>query len=109
MSDSMDFVSQEYWDNAYSDLSLDFFNDDDPIVQLINCIIEQTNTGNVFEIGCFPGRYLKVFGEKGFVLNGIDTTPRIKTDLVQQFEKKNYRVGKLIHGNIFEIDKDVKY
>ncbi len=32
----MDYVEQEYWDKSYEDLSLEFSNDDDPLVQLIS-------------------------------------------------------------------------
>ncbi len=99
----MDFVNQQYWDEGYSNLSLEFSNADDPIVQLINSTIEQIEKGDVFEIGCFPGRYLKVFGEKGFVLHGVDTTPRVATDLVTEFNRKKFSVGEFIQGNIFDL------
>lgn len=103
----MDFVNQQYWDESYRALTLDFNNDEDPIVKLLKAIIVAKKKGDVFEIGCYPGRYLKIFGEQGYKLNGIDTTPGVKEDLVDYFKKKNFRIGEFIHGDVFDI-KSVK-
>jgi 2-polyprenyl-3-methyl-5-hydroxy-6-metoxy-1,4-benzoquinol methylase len=105
----MDLVHQQYWDESYDKISLDSFSHDDPIMQLVRSKLENTAAGDVFEIGCFPGRYLNVFGEKGFVINGIDTTPRVATDLVELLNSKNYKVGELKHGDIFQVPINKQY
>lgn len=33
---------------------------------------DSNNEATCFEIGCFPAKFLSVFGEKGYTLNGID-------------------------------------
>jgi len=44
------------------------------------------------EIGCHPGRYLSVFGERGYTLYGIDIVEKVKT-LPELFRQKGYKTG----------------
>lgn len=107
----MDYVSQAYWDDAYSDMSLDFDNETDPIVQLISSVIKHENSSDktVIELGCYPGRYLKVFGDHGYCLSGIDTTPKVAKELPTYLQSKGYCVNELINEDVFNYKPDKYY
>jgi 2-polyprenyl-3-methyl-5-hydroxy-6-metoxy-1,4-benzoquinol methylase len=45
------------------------------------------------EIGCYPGRYLTIFGERGIELNGIDYVPQV-TAIADLCNQHGYRAGK---------------
>lgn len=105
----MDYVNQDYWDKSYNNLSLEFNVVNDPISKLLKNLIAPTKNGEVFEIGCFPGRYLKEFGDQGYILNGIDTTYRVKDDLPKYLKEINYKVGDFICGDIFKEKTSKKY
>lgn len=105
----MDFVSQQYWDNSYRNLNLDIDISNDPIVDLLNRVLTTTQEKTVLEIGCFPGRYLRVFGELGYELNGVDTTPKTTTDLPVFFKSKGYKIGHLSCESIFDYQPTKKF
>lgn len=106
----MDFVNQEYWDNSYSDISLDYSLLNDELTEFLEeHFFPVANVGSVFEIGCFPGRYLNIFGRKGYLLNGIDMTPRVKDDLPDYLRKKNYDVGSFACGDFMQFDESQKF
>ncbi|MBA4139223.1 MAG: methyltransferase domain-containing protein [Segetibacter sp.] len=105
----MDYVEQEYWDKSYEDLSLEFSNDDDPLVTLISKVLKSNSgKGDVIEFGCYPGKYLKVFGDFGLCLNGIDTTEKV-TRLPAFFNSKGYCVGDFIRGDLFKYTPGRKF
>ncbi len=64
--------------------------------------------GDVVEFGCYPGRYLKVFGDFGHCLNGIDTTPKV-TRLPAFFNSKGYCIGDFIRGDVFKYTPGQKF
>lgn len=106
--ENKNLVSQKYWDQAYE--KLDFYKPGiiDPIRRLINRYIERTENKNVVEIGCFPGRYLSVFGDLGYYLNGIDLTPRIK-ELPLWLESQGYKVGDFLCDDFLNFKADRQY
>jgi len=106
----MDYVKQEYWDNSYEDLNIDSFADNDPLVELISKVLKSIAPveGDVMELGCYPGRYLKVFGDFGCRLNGIDTTPKV-TGLKSFFISKGYSTGNFLQGDVTKYSSDKKY
>ena len=105
----MDFVKQEYWDNSYNNLNLEFNISSDPVVGLLYQYLNKTTTKTVFEIGCFPGRYLQVFGELGYEIYGVDTTPKTITELPFFLESKGYKIGHLSCKSIFDYQSVKKY
>jgi SAM-dependent methyltransferase len=56
------------------------------------------------EIGCFPGRYLAYFGERGFEVNGVDLTPRVAPEMRDWLVKSGYRVGRVELGDFFKFE-----
>lgn len=63
----------------------------------------------VFEVGCFPGRYLAYFGERGFELNGVDLTPRVTPEMKDWLCELNYSIGRIEKGDFFEFKDDVGF
>ena len=97
----MDFVEQSYWDNSYSKIEIDSFPENDSIIRFIRENLPDTDEHkSMCEIGCFPGRYMSIFGEKGYNINGIDLTPRTK-ELEDALKLKGYSVGNIEHGDFF--------
>jgi SAM-dependent methyltransferase len=106
----MDFVNQDYWDNSYKKLNLDYSHLNDEITEFLETyFFSKVKEGNVFEVGCFPGRYLNIFGRKGFELNGIDTTSRVKDDLPEYFKSKNYTIGSFEQGDFLNLNESQKF
>lgn len=64
---------------------------------------------SVLEIGCFPGKFLSVFGELGYELNGIDISPRVETDLPIWLRDKGYKTGNFINADFFDYADSRKY
>jgi L-malate glycosyltransferase len=105
----MDFVSQDYWDDNYEKIEIDINTDNDPVSVLIRKYFSKTDCLSVLEIGCFPGRYLKKFGELGYELNGIDITPRTESDLKDYLNEKGYKIGNILKEDLFKYKHVVKY
>ena len=49
-------------------------------------------TKTAVEIGCFPGKFIEYVGQKGYVISGIDTYPRV-TDIASWAAGRSCRVG----------------
>lgn len=80
-----------YWTKAQGlpDVRID---ENNVIYQWITGHVDMTPIRNCIEIGCFPGRYLSIFGQRGVELNGIDFIPSV-TKLAALFEAKGYKTG----------------
>jgi len=71
----MDLVDQEYWNAGYDHVRLDVAND--RLTTWLKPFVSGLPAGSsVFEVGCYPGRYLSWIGLHGFVVNGIDLAPQ---------------------------------
>lgn len=55
--------------------------------------INITALNSCIEIGCYPGRYLSIFGNHGIELNGIDYLSEVSS-LAALYSNNGYRVGK---------------
>ncbi len=101
-------ASQEYWDNSYKAHQFGRIPKNDKIRVWIERYFQPVKDKTCFEIGCFPGNYLTVFGELGYQLNGIDITPRVVKDLPNWFAQQGFDIGTFKQADIFEfsaIDK----
>ena len=106
---TMDFVAQNYWDESYEKYVFSKTPESDPIRQLLQKHLNGDKQTSVLELGCFPGRYLQVFGEMGFALNGIDTTPRVEYDLPSYLNEQGFGVEIFIQGDALTHQFDQKY
>jgi len=94
-------AEQGYWDTSYSNYSFSLTPEEDKVKQWIKKNIPGTQTKSCFEIGCFPARYLSVFGELGYELNGIDVTPRTEKELPEWLKTEHFKVGEITREDIF--------
>ena len=72
----MNRLPQVYWDKTNISFDFEKPSSTDYTRLIINKYIPKTDNGSVIEIGCYPGRYLSIFGDLGFTLHGIDLTAR---------------------------------
>lgn len=79
------------------------------IEALIKKYISSTISGNVIEIGSFPGPFLAAFGDLGFTLNGIDFHPKNKTDLPAWLLAQGFKTGDFQTVDFFEFVTEKKY
>jgi L-malate glycosyltransferase len=98
----MNKAPQSYWDKHSEQVEFEPLPVNDPIRLLINKYIPANNSGTAFEAGCYPGRFLAAFGDLGYTLHGIDTTPRvIEVPLILQ--KRGYHTGSIENDNFFQL------
>jgi len=97
----MDFIAQDYWNNSYLHIEIDTFIIEDSLINFIRKNVPNaTEQKSMFEVGCFPGRYMTVFGEKGYEINGIDLTPRTH-ELIEVLNLRGFKVGEIKQGDFF--------
>lgn len=89
-------VGQDIWDKGYQQYTLSTSQN-----LRENAFLEQflpAREGTAFEIGCFPGRYLPLVGNKGYTLSGIDMTSRV-TELSPWLAGLGCKVGKFYQAD----------
>lgn len=103
-------TNQEHWDETYEDLVLYKPSRFDPINKIIRLSFKKTGQEkSVFEVGCFPGRYLSVFGDLNYSLNGIDLTPRVKTEMPKWLADNGYKVGSFFQEDFMRHPQQSSY
>lgn len=101
-------AEQSYWNESYANLDFPPLNTANPIARLILKYFAGTK-GSVFEVGCFPGNFLPIFGLLGYELNGLDQAPRTDTDLAAWLRKSNFSVGELTRGDFLNFFSNKQY
>lgn len=101
-------LPQSSWDDAYSQYQYRDAADDDALVQWIRRWIPP-RTGTCLEFGCFPGRYLTVFGKLGYELHGVDLTPRVEQDFAPWLSAQGYRVGQIARDDALLWEPNRRY
>ena len=102
-------VEQSYWDDNYEKCNdIIVAREDSPIRQWLTRFFNNAQ-GTCFEVGCFPGTYLSIFGELGYELYGIDLTPRVETDLPLWLKNRGYKVGKFFQADFLKYNDENKY
>lgn len=95
----MDTVKQKYWDNSYNNFDF-FIAPSDAITDFLDEHLLDIKNKTVFEIGCFPLRYLAYLGKKGAIISGCDLSPEIKSGkLLKWLERENIQYENLCHGD----------
>jgi SAM-dependent methyltransferase len=87
---------ERYWSNTvFSPLSgTNFFT------QIFNVFVPEVQGQlTAVEIGCFPGRFIEYIGQKGYVISGIDTCPKV-LGLNQLFRERGLRIGAFSNINL---------
>ncbi len=97
------FLPQETWDQIHERARFSVAEADDPMTLWIRRQF-QGGSGSCLELGCFPGRFLALFGQMGYELNGLDLTPRVEQDLGPWLKSQGFRVGSISRGDAFTHD-----
>ena len=92
-------ANQKYWDDHWCIDKFSIAPQHHPIRIWIESEILQTINADVFEIGCYPGKFLSVFGEKGYTLNGIDSLAEKNLAMKEWFKSKGYKTGQFYQSD----------
>lgn len=92
--------AQAVWDRSYEQHTLAAAGPEDPLRRWIEDRFRGRG-GACLELGCFPGRFIAVFGELGFELHGVDLTPRTETELGPWLAARGHRVGQFVRADFF--------
>ncbi len=101
-------TSSDDWSESYKNVTLQKTPPNDPIRLLIEKNFTKNNN-SCFEIGCYPGRYLSVFAELGYIVSGIDYYPNSKNKLGSWFTKLGYKYGEFYEEDILSFKTDNRY
>lgn len=98
----LNLAPKKHWDKSYKNYKLIKNRANGSLEKWLLKVISDNNleSKTVFEVGCFPGSYLQLFGEFNCVLNGIDNTKRT-TELAVFLRKCKYKVGHIFNRNLF--------
>jgi SAM-dependent methyltransferase len=107
MAESNNLYEKELWDSGYKNFEFFKAGDADPVKVFLEINTPQ-RVGSCFEVGCFPGRYLALYGDKNWEINGIDLTTYLPS-LTQWLISNRYRTGKLINSDFENFQSDTKY
>lgn len=103
-----ELVQQHYWDSSYRILNLPKIDLKNPIAKLILKYFKKDKKV-VFEVGCFPGNFLSIFGYLGYKLCGIDKTPRVDIDFVNWLKQNGFETGEFFKENFLNFNNTNKY
>lgn len=98
-------ASNDYWNNYYSTIEPHVLPKSHVIRSWINQHIPPVNRGDktCIEIGCYPGRYLTLFGDLGYELSGIDLATKL-CDLPAWFSKNGYNIGEFCNEDFIQFN-----
>jgi L-malate glycosyltransferase len=102
----MNKYPQTIWDSINSSYEFEELPHDDYTRKLIEKYINPVDgEKTAIEIGCYPGRYLAIFGKLGYTLYGIDLTPRTE-ETADHLQKMGYKVADIKRIDFFQFDKN---
>lgn len=104
----MNLTSQLYWDTKYANCELRAANSNDFVGTWLERHVPGGD-GTCFEIGCYPGRYLPIFGKRGYEIHGIDLVANVEEELPNWLSSQGFRVGELTRKDLFALDERKKY
>lgn len=102
-------ANSKYWNDHWQEEEFSISPSHHPIRKWIESEAPITTTGSIFEIGCYPGKFLAVFGEKGYTLNGIDLFPKTNSLMADWFRTKNYKIGELFQSDFLNFSTTQRY
>jgi 2-polyprenyl-3-methyl-5-hydroxy-6-metoxy-1,4-benzoquinol methylase len=95
-------VIQDYWNTVYPEVQLKKPDSRNSLAVWIRRSIKKARPGqSCLEIGAFPGRFLSVFGDLGYELNGIDLKPGIEDRVPEWLRQEGYSIGEFYREDFF--------
>lgn len=101
-----------YWDNnlTIEQLSENLIKSDQhPLKQWIKKYIASTDSQECIELGCYPGGFLTIFGELGYVLNGVDILDEVESVLPSNLKKLGFKIDNFLCADVNSLKLDHKY
>jgi len=102
-------VSKEYWDKHWQGAGFDIVPKHHPVRKWIKKNISYVDNDSCLEIGCYPGKFLAVFGERGYILNGIDLFKGTESLLPNWLKERGYKIGSFYESDFLKIKNDNLY
>ncbi|MCU0318771.1 MAG: class I SAM-dependent methyltransferase [Flavobacteriales bacterium] len=95
-------VEQSYWDESYRGMEPTMAPEGDVLrAWLEKAVPRPIGERHALEIGCYPGRYLSVLAQMGYVAHGIDLTPNVG-QLKHAFQRLGLQTGEFTHADFME-------
>lgn len=101
-------ATPEYWGGHWNKTILEIASSVHPVRQWIEREIPDTTSATCLEIGCYPGKFLAVFGEKGYELNGIDFF-KGSSAVGGWLKHSGYRMGEIVEADFLEHKTSATY
>ena len=101
-------TKEEYWDKHWEKTIFEIAPKNHPLRQWIEKEIPSTTTASCIEIGCYPGKFLSIFGEKGYELNGIDLFSGVSS-LSDWLKNRGYRCGDFYEADFINFAPATSY
>ena len=106
--DADERTPQSVWDERYRNLEMEYGGEKCNFQELFDKYLP--GDGTLFEVGCYPGRFLIYLGKKlGYTVNGIDRTPYVHDRLRSKLEECGIKCGDLIEGDFFQFQSAKQY
>lgn len=102
-------TSQQYWSDHWHGKEFSIAPQHHPVRQWIESEVTQSATADVFEVGCYPGKFLAVFGERGYSLNGIDSFSEMNSEMQKWLENEGYKIGQFYQSDFCHFISPKKY
>ena len=102
-------VDEKYWDDCWQKIKFEIAPKHHPIRQWIESEVPETNYKTCFEIGYYPGKFLAVFGEKGYVLNGVDLFIEPQNSSILWLKKSGYNIGSFYKSDLRDFKSSESY
>ncbi|MFC1756955.1 class I SAM-dependent methyltransferase [Patescibacteria group bacterium] len=85
-------VDKTYWNDHWKNIQFEIVPDNHPVRQWLEREIPNKKDASCFEAGCYPGKFLAVFGEKGYELNGVDSFEDTGA-MLHWLKNQGYKIG----------------
>jgi 2-polyprenyl-3-methyl-5-hydroxy-6-metoxy-1,4-benzoquinol methylase len=92
----------EFWNNSYKNIDFSIVSKDNELRKIIESSVARTKNKSFLELGCYPGKYLAIFAELGYEVNGIDWADGVTDLLPDWLRKQKYRCGDFEQSDIFD-------
>lgn len=96
-------ASEAHWNDAYAAHRFSAMPRDYPLVRKILEHVPPVTQGSVFEIGCFPGRFMPHFARLGYTVGGVDRTVHLGR-MEDWLRGLGAKVGEFVRADVFELE-----
>ncbi|MCL2280455.1 class I SAM-dependent methyltransferase [Candidatus Saccharibacteria bacterium] len=102
--------SSDYWERHWQDVDkLPSSLSDHPVHLWIREKILTVEDGRCMEIGCYPGQFLTILGDMGYILNGVDYFEGSKDFLTKQLKQNDYKIGEIFEQDFQDFESQELY